>query len=74
MKKSFNKSDQDADQYFLLSILPDLKNLGSRRNKRTFKIQCLPFKLLEEDERESVESSTSVASNTSVWSSSSKNL
>ena len=40
MKKSVNKSDQDAEQY-LFSILPDLKNLGLRHNKRTFKIQTM---------------------------------
>ena len=41
MKKSVNKSDQDAEQYFLLPILPDLKNLCSCHNKRTFKIQTM---------------------------------
>lgn len=72
MKKSVNKTDQDAEQHFLLSLLPDLKNLSLRR-KRTFKIETMSLlhKLLEEDERENVESSISVASSPSVWSSSS---
>lgn len=72
MKKSVNKSDQDAEQHFLLSLLPDLKNLSLRR-RRTFKIQTMSLlhKLLEEDERENVESSISVGSSPSVWSSSS---
>ncbi|XP_072383920.1 uncharacterized protein [Diabrotica undecimpunctata] len=68
-KKSVNKNNQDGEQHFLLSLLPDLKNLSLRR-KRTFKIQTMSLlhKLLEEDERENVESSISVASSPSVWS------
>lgn len=62
-----NKSDQDAEQHFLLSLLPDLKNLSSRR-KRAFKMQTMSLlhQLLEEDEQEKEESSLSVASSASV--------
>ncbi|XP_049766610.1 uncharacterized protein LOC126100121 [Schistocerca cancellata] len=51
MKKSANKSDQDAEHQFLLSLLPDLKNL-SMHQRRIFKIQTMSLlhKLLEEDE------------------------
>ncbi|KAL1130496.1 hypothetical protein AAG570_011744 [Ranatra chinensis] len=68
VKQSSYKSDRDAEEHFLLSLLPDLKNLSSSR-KRTFKIETMSllYKLLEEDEREYVECSTSLDSNDSVW-------